>query len=352
MSRSENPVSKARKSIGTPAAGNDFLPLAVPLAVYAIFSGWLFWPYLGQFSGYQYLYAINPVLAAWGVYFLSRRWINNWTPSVLAGAAYGLGPFALSFSIYHPLAGIVYVMIPWLFLPSVYWGRSKNPSGARFLTRGIFSLLPFAAVFGLFWVLSRPWIGPYFLMPQTTPMNINDFRALFFPLYETGGKVIFSIYHIPLLLSLMGIFVLAVVQRVIVLIPFAAGLVLCFLDSVMQVSPIVWAAFPILFLSMLSGLGFQSMLYAGKSDSKWIIGCAIIAAALAAFFAGLSLHPLTGRVFDMTAMFYLVAAIALAAVYYFIRAKWRLPWGKWAILTSAVLLDIILSSRYLVGKLL
>jgi hypothetical protein len=341
-----------RFSEGKTAAGGGAVEYVFfSLTVYVLLSGWLFLPFWKQFSGFDYAYLLNPVAAAWGTYLLSRRWINSWTPSVLAGITYGFGPFALSFSIYHPLAGFVYVIIPWLFLPSVYWHKSSPPDKTRFLVRAMFSVLPFAAILFLFWSTAQPWAGPYFLMPKTAPMNLNDFQPLFFPLYKIDGKIVFSIYHLPMLLSLMGIFVLAAVQRIAVLIPFAAGLILCFLNPIMQVSPIAWAAFPALFLSLLSGLGFQSMLYAGKTDSKWIIACAVIAAAMAAFFTGLSLHPLTGKVFDLTALLYAIAAAAIFAVYYFTRIQLHLPWGKWAVLTGAALTDIILSSRYLIERL-
>jgi hypothetical protein len=342
-----NRFSEGKKSTGSSAVENAFFSLTV----YVLLSGWFFLPYFKQFTGFDYVYMVNPVVAAWGTYLLSRRWIDSWTPSVLAGIAYGFGPFALSFSIYHPLAGFIYAMIPWLFLPSVYWHKSSPPDNTRFLVRALFSLLPFAVIFLLFWSTAQPWAGPYFLMPKTAPMSLNDFQALLFPLYKIDGKIIVSIYHVPMLLALMGIFVLAAVQRIAVLIPFAAGLILCFLNPIMQVSPIAWAAFPALFLSLLSGLGFQSMLYAGKTDSKWIIACAAMAAALAAFFAGLSLHPLTGRVFELTALLYAIAAAALSAVYYFTRIQLRLPWGKWVVLTGAVLTDILLSARYLIERL-
>jgi hypothetical protein len=342
-----NVFSEGRGPVGRKGVENDFFALAC----YIVLSGWLLLPYRQQFARFDFLFAVNPVAAALGVYFLSRRWMSSWTPSLVAGAVYGFGPYALSFSIYHPLAGVYYAMIPWLFLPAAYWHRSSSPTAARFLMRAVFSLLPFAAVILLFWVPSQPWAGPYFLMPSTGPLQVRDFQGLVFPLYKPGGAVIFGLYHFPLLLALMGVFVLANVQKVAVLIPFAAGLVLSFLDPVLHVSPIVWAAFPILFLSLLSGLGFQSMLYTGKADSVWIAACAVLGAVLAALFGGLALSPLTGKVFELTALLYGVSAAALGIVYYFSRFPLRRPWVKWVLLTGAAAVDLILSCRYLIGKL-
>jgi len=342
-----NPLSEGRRLIDRKGVENDFLALAC----YAILSGWLFLPYRQQMARFGFLYAVFPVIAAMGVYWLSRRWMSSRTPSLVAGAVYGFGPFALSFSIYHPLAGIYYAMIPWLFLPAVYWGRSSAPTASRFLMRALLSLLPFAAVILLFWIPSQPWAGPYFLMPTTAPLHVRSFQGLVFPLHKIGGEVIFGLYHFPVLLALMGVFVLANVQKVAVLIPFAAGLVLSFLDPVLHVSPIVWAAFPILFLSLLSGLGFQSMLYTGKADSVWVIACAMLGAILAALFGGLALSPLTGQVFELTALLYAVSAGALAIVYYFTRFPLRHAWLKWILLTGAAAADLIVSCRYLVDKL-
>lgn len=340
-------LSEGRKLVDRKDVENDLFALAC----YIILSGWLFLPYRAQFERFGFLDAVNPVAAAAGVYLLSRRWMSSWTPSLVAGAVYGFGPYALSFSIYHPLAGAYYAMIPWLFLPAAYWHRFSPPTAARFLTRALFSLLPFAVVILLFWIPSQPWAGPYFLMPTTAPLQVKDFQGLVFPLYKIGGEVIFGLYHFPVLLALMGVFVLANVQKVAVLIPFAAGLALSFLNPVLHVSPIVWAAFPILFLSLLSGLGFQSMLYTGKADSVWIVACAILGAVLAALFGGLALSPLTGRVFELTALLYAVSAGALGIVYYFTRVPLRRPWAKWVLLTGAAAVDLILSCRYLVGKL-
>ncbi|MCE5187104.1 MAG: hypothetical protein LLF76_13360 [Planctomycetaceae bacterium] len=338
------PSAEGRK-LNVSGAGENGL---IALLAYLVLSGWLFWPYLHQFTRYDLAYALNPVAAAWGVYFLGRRWINSWAASALSGAAYGFGPFALGFSIYHPLAGVIYAMIPWLFLPSVYWGRASSPGTARLVLRALFSALPFAAVFFIFWSTAQPWAGPYFLMPKTSPMDINNFMELFFPLYKVGSKVIFSVYHVPLIMALMGIFVMASFQRVVILIPFAVGLALSFMDPILQVSPVVWEAFPLLLLSVLSGLGFQSMLYAGRADAKWIVGCAVISGVLAAFFGGLSLHPLTGRQFDLTAMLYAVTTAALMIVYYMAKTQKRFPWGKWIVLVGVSLLDLLLSCRYFI----
>ena len=323
------------------------------LGLYLIFSAYLYWPYIRDIGGQGILFAINPVVAAWGTYFLSKRWVNNWTPSVLAGAVYGFSPFALSFAGFQqPVAGLSYVMIPWLFLPSVYWHKTKTPDMFRFCVRVLFSLLPFAAIIGMFWCASQKWAGPHFLMPVSATLTSKHFLDLIFPLFQKGPYLTFGTYHASLVLAVMGLFVLIKIQRITVFLPVAAAMVLCFLEPVVGVPPIVWAAIPILFLAILSGLGFQSVFWAGKSDSKWILTCAIIASILAAFFGGLAYKRMVvGAVLQWTAMMYALTAVSLWLMLFFAYTGIRVKPIKWGVLTAAVAIDVIFSARYLVDTL-
>ncbi|MBL7214445.1 MAG: hypothetical protein ISS71_02070 [Phycisphaerae bacterium] len=335
-----------------------FPPAGVPLQIlsalllYIALSVYLLRPYFDKISGYYFLYVINPVIAAWGTYFLSRRWMNNWTPSLLAGAIYGFSPFALSFaSFQQPVAGFSFVIVPWLFLPSVYWHKNKPADAFRFFVRTVFSLLPFAGICLLFWAAAQKWAGPHFLMPKNLQLTPKHFCDLVFPLYQSGDYLTFGIYHVPLVLSIMGVFVLVSIQRISVVFPIAAAMTLCFLNPILQVSPIVWAAIPVLFLAILAGLGFQSILLAGKADSKWIIACAIVASIAAAFFGGLVIRRFTGLVFEWTALMYAVAAAGLWILFFFAKTGLRWPWMRWILLTAATAIDLIFSARYLVDKL-
>ncbi len=316
----------------------------------------------GCFSIYLYLSSIgvsnarvfcgfNAMAAAWGAYFLSKRWVNNWTPSVLTGAVYGFGAFALSFAAFHPLAGLSIVMVPWLLLPSVYWHRGQSPDAMRFCIRALLTLLPFAGIILLFWTMAQQWAGPAFPIPKNMALTVKDFPNLIFPLRDSGGVIVFGLYHSALVFALMGVFVYIKLQRVALLIPIAAGLILSFWEPLFQVSPIVWAAFPILFLSILCGLGFQVLSYAGKADTKWIVICAAAASALAAFSTGIMITPFAGRVFELTATMYGLTAVALWMLLALARLNLRWPWFKWAILTAAITIDFLYSARYLVDKL-
>ena len=337
LSQRPLPVGAVEKTISA-------LVLYIALSVYL---------YFGKVSGRNLLFIINSVTAAWGAYFVSRRWVTHWTPSLIAGAIYGFSPFAISFGVFQqPVAGLSFVIVPWLFLPSVYWHKNKPADTLRYFMRTIFVLLPFAGICLLFWASSQKWAGPHFLMPKAIGLTPRHFSDLVFPLYQQGQYLTFGIYHTALILAIMGIFVLVSIQRIAVIVPIAAALMLCFLKPILQVPPIVWAAIPILFLAVLSGLGFQSILLAGKADSKWVVACAIIASILAAFFGGLSFKRLIlGNLLELTAMMYAVAAAALWILFFFARTGLRWPWMRWILLTTAAVIDIVFSARYLVDKL-
>ena len=317
--------------------------------IFACFSVFLYAPNL-RVNVAQIFCGFNAMAAAWGAYFLGKRWINNWTPLLTAGAVYGFGPFALSFETFHPLAGLSFAMVPWFLLPAVYWHKGKSPDAYRFCIRALLTLLPFAGMILLFWLPSQQWAGPFFLMPKELSMTVSDFQNLILPMRNSGGVVVVSLYHCSLICALMGVFVYIKLQRIALLTPIASGLILSFWEPVFQVTPIVWTALPILFLSILCGLGFQAFLWAGKADTKWIVICAAAATALAAFCAGIMITPFAGRVFELTALLYGLAAAALWILLAMIRLNLRWTWFKWAILTAAITIDLLFSARYLIDK--
>lgn len=337
----------ARKRIAAGVSAGDI----AAVILYASLGIFLYLPQFSLDNKKAVIYGFHAVAAAWGAYFISKRWVKSWTPSLFAGFIYGFGPFAVSFKAFHPLAGLSFAMVPWLLLPAVYWRRGKSPGAIRFSIRGLLTLLPFVAIALLFWITAQQWVGPVFMMPKEQGLAVKDFTDLILPLYNPGSEVVFGLYHGSLIFAVMGVFVYIKLQRIALLIPIAAGFVLSFSQPVFLVSPIVWAAFPILFLAVLCGLGFQAFLWAGKADTKWIVTCAAAATALAAFTAGIMITPFAGRVFELTAILYALTAVALWILLALIRLNLRWPWFKWAILTSAITIDLLFSARYLVDKI-
>lgn len=332
------------------AAGRILLPA---LVFYSMLSIYLFYPYTDRFRAVHFLYMFNPIAAALGVSLLSQRWLYRRTSSLTAGAVYGFGPFGLGFTGFHPLAGLSWMMLPWLLLPAVYWRQGKAPDLLRFGGRAVFSLLPFAWFVLLFWIAAQPWAGPFGLLPLTASLTLGDLRGLIFPLHEAGQHIVFGLYHTSLVMALMGLFIYAKLQRIGPLIPVAVGTVLAFCGPVLQVSPVVWAAFPVLFLSILSGLGFEAMTAAGKADAKWIAACAVLATVLSAFFGGLSIRIILAcpEVFKLTAMLYGLTALALWLLLGLIRLQLHWPLARWLLLTSTAGIDLFFAARYFAAKL-
>lgn len=325
---------------------------ALAAGFYVLWMWFLFSPQLHNLSSFRFLFAANPAAAALGTYLLSRRWLAGWTPSILTGLFYGFGPFALSFVGFHPVAGLTFAAVPWLFLPAAYWQRGRQPNIFRFAIRGLMCTLPFAFILGFFWLFSQHWAGPLFLLPGKTMLSVYDFGGLFLPLSMAAGRpVIFGLGHVGLLTALMGLFVYLTVQRITVLLPAAIGLVLAFIDTVCGVSPIIWASLPMLFLSILAGIGVQSLLWAGKSDSKWVLICLLFAFGM----AGVSLtlyYPDKADVYRNPVLFYLISIGGFTTLFALLRLGLRWVSLRWLILAGMIIVDCFISGQWLLSTLL
>ena len=330
-------------------------PVAGAVCAAVFYSLWavlLFLPHAKSLSSsFRLLYAVNPAVAAAGVFFLSRRWVAGWMPAATAGWVYGFGPFGLSFIGFHPLTGFTFAAVPWLLLPAVYWHRRYRPTPMRFLVRAVFCLLPFAFIIVFFWTFSQHWAGRLFLLPQKTMLSGYDFLGLFFPLSMTGRPVVLSVTHFGLPALLMGVFVYVSAQRVAVLILPAVGLVLAFLNPVFGVSPVIWAALPMVFLAVLSGVGIQSLMWAGKNDSKWVLCCVLTAGVTGGISWLLSMSN-QSMVYYNSALLYLISTLVFGVVFLLSRASLRWPTVRWLLLAGAALTDCYISGRWLIEKLL
>jgi len=320
-----------------------------------LYGGWafaLFSPYAGGMSsGFKLLHALNPAVGALGVFVLSRRWLAGWTPAALAGLLYGFGPFGLSFLGFHPLTGITFAAVPWLLLPATYWQRGREPSLYRVAVRTGLCLLPFGFIIAFFWVFRQHWAGPVFLLPKQTLLSRYDLVGIVLPLSMTARPVILGVYHAGALAALMGLFVYLSVQRVMVVIPAAVGLVLAFFDPILHVNPVIWTALPMVFLSILTGLGVQTLLWAGKSDSKWVMICTVAGLLLGAVSLVLYL-PERSDIYANPALFYLSMTGVLGGVWLLSRVGMRQFAIRWLIIVAVLGADCFLGSRWLIGRLI
>jgi len=324
------------------------------LATAMCYAGWalmLFAPHRASLCSIKILFAVAGPLAAMGVFLLSRRWLSGWMPSAAAGLVYGFGPFGASFLGFHPVAGLTFAAAPWLLLPSVYWNGGLPPGAGRLAVRAALCGLPFLFIIGFFWVFSLHWIGPLFLLPENTQLNIRDFGGLVLPLSMTGRPAVLGIYHGGIIAAMMGILVYLSARRVLVLAVPAAGLILAFLDPIFGVSPIIWAALPMAFLAILAGLGLQALLLAGKSDAKWVLTC-LIGGILCALVGWAMYLPHRADVYFAPAVLYTAAVAVLAALFAMSRLGIRAIALRWIILASLIAVDCYISGRWLIDQTL
>ncbi|NLK40985.1 MAG: hypothetical protein GX298_02885 [Planctomycetes bacterium] len=331
---------------------NPMFSAVMAATFYGLWAVLLFFPFSDSLrTSFRLFYAINPALGAMGIFLLSRRWVAGWMPSLIGGLVYGFGPFGLSFIDFHPLTGLTFAAVPWLLCPAVYWGRHFRPDLMRFLIRAAFCLLPFAFIVVFFWTFSQHWAVRLFLLPQQTMLSGYDLLGLFLPLSMTERTVVLSVSHFGLPVLMMGVFVFLSAQRVAVLIPPAVGLVLAFLNPVFGVSPVIWTALPMVFLAGLTAVGLQSLIWAGKNDSKWVFCCTLLAATM----GGLSFCVyVTNRsvVYFYPAFFYLISAIVLTVVWGLSRISMRWLAVRWFLLIAVALADCYVSGRWFIEKLL
>jgi hypothetical protein len=327
---------------------------AAAAAVYVGFAVYLYQPYFKHFNKLQYLILVNVCLASLGCFVLSRRWVVSFFGSFFAGAVYGFGPFALGMACYHPTAGLLTAAIPWLFLPSAF-----GPKGRWRWLRVALCALPFVAIVLFFQIAA--WFR-LFAVPTQSKLYLADLGGLLAPLVMAERSItVVGFYHVPIAAFAMGFLMLLAARRLGVLVILSIGAVLAFCDSVLNISPIIWLALPVLCCSVIIGEGLQGLALAGPADGKWVLATAAAMAALSIamlllatryfqVFAGMGTKY--GRLFAETARMYILGTVAVAVIYFMTRAKLRIAALRWVILCSAMAVDIFLGARFIVDKIL
>jgi hypothetical protein len=333
---------------------NNMIRLLLPVAAVILllaFAGYLYRPHWFGLGGIKLLWPLNSVLAAVGCFVLTRRWISSFVASLLAGVIYGFGPFGLSFVSYHPLAGLSYVAVPWLLCPAVYYQSGQTSRMLKTLITSLLSLLPFAAIAGLFWLAAHYWAGPLFLMPKNKLLEPADLWAMITPMIFMSNHFAIGFYHMPLICILMGLFVFALSGKETLLVPVMGAIVLSLMSPICEVTPIVWLSFAALFLSICAGLGLQSLAWAGKADRLWILACVITALLLAGcnyLMAGR--HP-GGADYRQAAILFLATAAATGLV--FLLTQWNIKqtFFRWVVLFGMCAYDLWVTAPRLVDSL-
>lgn len=328
--------------------------LAAAAGIYVVFAVYLYLPHFKHFSKPQYLFVANISLASVGCFVLSRRWVVTFAGSFLAGAIYGFGPFLLGLGGYHPTAGFLAAIVPWLFCPAAFGPKTKWR-----WTRGLLSSLPFLAILLFFHISTRFRL---FAIPTQVKLHLADLAGLLTPLVIIKRSTTFvGFYHVPIAPLIMGISMLLTARRFGIMIILTAGTILAFCDSFLNISPIIWLTIPAVCCSVLIGAGAQGLASAGFNDRKWVLAIAIVMGSLAIvtlllatkyfqIFAGLGAEY--AKLFTETAKMYILGAITMTILFFIARAKLRIGWLRWVILCSSITADIFIGARFIIDKTL
>jgi hypothetical protein len=329
---------------------------AFAAVLYIIFCAYLFQPHLKKFDAVHYLVPFNFCAGAFGCYLLSNRWVSGFGGRFFAGVIYGFGPFMFFLARYHPTAGSIAAIVPWLFWPAVFGPRSE-----LHWTRILLAILPFVIVAGIFKL-----VGLYGLYPIPTQIKIRpeDLLSILAPVVLINRvEVPIGFYHTAIGALIIGFAMLFAARRYSVMAIFVIGVVLSIFDSFsdkLQINsfigapPIIWLTIPLLCCSVLLGEGTEGIIHCGYSDRKWILASAIVllvCAAVTLFFGIRATHIFAGlgakyiRLFIEAAQMYVAGAIAMGVVFFLARGKSRLVWLRAAIVFSAIGVDIFLGAR-------
>jgi len=331
------------------ARARQYCTIAAAAVLYIALSVYLYQPYFEHFSPLQYLVMAGSVCGALGCFVLSRRWISAFGASLFAGAIYGFSPFALGFAAYHPSATLPLAILPWLYCPAAFWLTQKNKTLLTTVASAVLALLPFLVISLFFRLCAQPRFGPLFPLPLDTKLHLADVLGLVAPLALKPHEFTFGFYHVPLVVGLMGLFMYLAVHRIKVMILIAAGLVLAFTGPVLQTPPIVWALIPMLYCSVLIGLGSQGLTLAGRADRKWILLCLITAAALALVTILPALK--SPGAFLTSAKMYVLACVLMGSIFFITKAGCRWRPLRWVLLCAGLGVDILLGAGFVVDKI-
>ena len=336
--------------------GRSSIKFLAAAIIYAVFAVYLYQPYFKGFNALRLrdLFVVNVCLGSLGCYVLSRRWVAGFGESLFAGAIYGFGPFILGLAKFHPTAGLLAAVIPWLFCPAVF-----GPKGNWRWIRIPLAVLPFLAIVLFFQVSAHYRL---FAVSTQARLHLADLVGLLAPLITAKqNTTLIGFYHIPIAALVMGFSMLLAARRFSIIMIFTIGIILAFCDSFFGISPIIWFAMPMLCCSVLVGAGMQGLASAGFADRGWVLAAAAIMCTLAIvtlllaakyFQKFLGLGAGYAKLFTEAGKMYVLGAIVAAIIFFMIRAKLRMRQLRQIVLYAAMAVDIFLGARFIVDKIL
>jgi hypothetical protein len=158
----------------------------------------------------------------------------------------------------------------------------------------------------------------------------------------------------------MGFAMLFAARRLSVLTIFCLGVILASCPPLLGVSPIIWLSMSILCCSIIIGAGLQGLCSAGLADRRWILLSMAFTAALAIvtllhatkyFQVFMGFGDEYANLFLADAKMYIAGTVALLVIFFIARAKLRLAWFRWAILGSAIAVDVFFGARFVVDNM-
>jgi len=335
-------VSRSRISSAVNGIDDNFRKFISAGLIYFGAAIYLYQPYFNRFSFFQFIRLANVCIAGLGAYTISRQQVFSFWGSFFAGLLYGFGPLMLQINSFHPTAGLMAAMVPWLFCPAVFW-----PKGNFKWIRWALFALPFLGIVIFFAVTTFLHL---FAMPKHIRLHTIDLLRFFAPTVRiNGGPTYFGFYHVAIAPLIMGLAILISARRYGILLILLAGLVLGFSKSFLEVTPIMWVTIPVLGLSVIIGEGVQELVEAGFNGCKWVLFSAIFLAGLAVVMEILSVKY--SPVLSQSARMYMLGAVVAGTIFFMLRAKMRLSWVKMLILCLAMGVDIFFGARVIVDML-
>ncbi len=332
--------------------GGGLRKFAAVGVVYVIFAVYLYQPYFQKIKAGgigDFLIVFNCIFASVGGYVLSRRWVGSFAGSFFAGLIYGFGPFFLGLGGYHPTAGSMAALIPWLFCLSAF-----GPRGGLRWVRIALAILPFAAILIFFQVSGHLRFFPISIQSK---LHLRELVGLIAPLATSKrGYTDIGFYHVSIGPLIIGLSMMVAARRLGSIMICVIGIVLAFCGPILEVSPILWWSFPMLGCAVLISEGIQGLVFAGYSDRKWIIlamvsmlTLAIVTLLAATKFQGIfaGLGKDYAQVLLLEAKIYILGAVVMAILFFMVRAKIRLQWLRIILVCSAIGIDIFLSAGFI-----
>lgn len=336
-----------------PGAGNLFGGLFPTVICYIVFTAYLYRPYLAGFDLIKYAVPLNSAVGAVGCFVLSRRWVKSPVASFFAGLVYGYSPYVLSFGAYHALAGVTAAVLPWLFYPAAFWPRrlQKGTEHSAWLTllAVVLCMMPFVIVAMAFWICAQQWAGPFFPLPLNEKLGFANMKGLLTPAVAEGHRFVMGFYHVSAISLLMGFFLYFAAGKIGIMIIVLGGVFLGFSNPFFQVTPVVWGLVPVLFCSILVGLGMQGFALAGRNDTRWVLICIASVCILAVITAVLGLGG--NKAYLQAAGMYGLAGVTGGCIYFMAKTQSRWITARWLLLSVSMGVDIVISAQHIVDKI-